>query len=68
VFAGGFAAIVLRLSLSSGSTDLAFVEWVTAFSFLASALIVLFISRGKHPGWIGLLGVAILLFAAQAWQ
>jgi hypothetical protein len=69
VFGWGFAAILLRLSLpSSPGSHLAFVEGAAAFSFVAAALVALFVSRGKHPGWVGLLGVAILIFAALARQ
>ena len=63
VLGGGFGAILLRLSVpSSPSTHLAFVESATALSFFASSLIVLFVSRGKHPGWVVFLAIAILIW------
>ena len=62
----GFAAILLRLARPDApGAQLAFVERATALSFLASATIVLLISRGKHPGWVGLLGVAILIWMGR---
>jgi hypothetical protein len=60
-FGLGLAAILLRLAWpSSESTDLAFGKTAIALSCLAASLIALIISRGKHPGWIALFGVAIL--------
>ncbi len=35
---------------------------VIAIAMLACSLLVLIATRGKHPGWIGLLGVAVLVF------
>jgi hypothetical protein len=60
-FGLGLAAILLRLAWpSSVSTDLAFIKTAIALSCLAASLIALVISKGKHPGWVALLGVAIL--------
>src|SRR5437868_8348014 len=57
----GFGAILLRLSWpSSSGTDVAFVETATALSCLATSLVALVISRGKHPAWLALLAVAVL--------
>jgi hypothetical protein len=62
VLGWGFGAILLRLSLpSSLSTHLAFVESATALSVFASSLIVLFVSRGKHPGWVIFLANIIIV-------
>jgi hypothetical protein len=63
VLAWGFGAILLRLALPAApGTYLAFVESAAALSFFAAGLITLFISGGKHPGWVGLLGTAILVW------
>ncbi len=57
----GFAAILLRLSwASSPGPDVGFIETATALSCLATSLLALIISRGKHPAWLALLGVAVL--------
>ena len=61
VFAWGFGAILLRLSFSSSQyTVQAFVESAILFSMLTASLIVLIGTKGKHPGWLVLLVIAIL--------
>jgi hypothetical protein len=57
----GFCAILLWLALpASAGIDLAFVKHALTLSFAACSLIVLVISRGKHPGWVAFLGVTLL--------
>jgi hypothetical protein len=57
----GLTAILLWLSLQpSPGTELAFVERALALSFAACWLVVLLISRGKHPGWVAFLALAVL--------
>jgi hypothetical protein len=57
----GFGAILLWLSLpTSPRTDLIFVAKAMALSSWACTLIVLFCSKGKHPGWLAFLAIAIL--------
>lgn len=61
VFCWCIGAILLRLSLpASPDSQLAFVQSATTLSLFASVLIVVVISRGKHPGWVVLLAIAIL--------
>ena len=63
VLAWGICIILWRLSFSS--SDLAtreFILNITLPSTLISSLVVLVGTNGKHPGWMGLLGVAILLW------
>jgi len=63
VFGWGLGAIMLRLSFpSSGHTIQEFVVNTALFSMLTASLIVLVGTKGKHPGWLGLLGVAIFLW------
>ncbi len=63
VFGWGFAAILLRLSFPSSEYAFqVFVEKTVLFSMLAASLIVLVGTKGKHPGWLGLLGVAVFLW------
>lgn len=63
ILAWGLCIILWRLSFSS--SDLAtreFILNITLLSTLISSLLVLVGTNGKHPGWMGLLGVAILLW------
>ena len=63
VLGWAFGAILLRLSSpSSPGTDLAFVERAAALSFGACSLVVLFCTRGQHPGWVAFLAIAILIW------
>jgi hypothetical protein len=59
----GFGAILLRLAWpASPDTHLAFVQGAAALSMGACSLVVLVISRGKHPGWVGFLAIAVLIW------
>ncbi len=63
IFGWGFGAILLRLSFPS--SQYAFqttVEAAILFSMLAASLIVLIGTKGRHPGWFVLLGIAIFLW------
>ena len=62
VFGWGFGAILLRLSYSTSQyTVQAFVESTILFSMLSASLIVLIGTKGRHPGWLVLLVIAISL-------
>ncbi len=39
-----------------------FVLLTIAATMLLGAFLVLFATKGRHPGWVGLLGVAVLTF------
>jgi hypothetical protein len=59
----GLAANLLRLAVSSSpSSESAFIESATALTVLVASLIVLVVSRGKHPAWAALLGIAVLVW------
>ena len=45
-----------------------FVARAIAVAMLASATIVFVSTKAKHPGWVGLLGVAILVFVGAVEQ
>lgn len=63
VFGWGFGALLLRLSFPLSEYTLqTFIENAALFSMLAASLLVLVGTKGRHPGWLGLLGVAILLW------
>src|SRR5262245_57909120 len=66
IFALGFAAMLLRRSLlSAPGSEVTFFMQATALSIGAAGLLVLFVSRGKHPGWIGLVAVALLTWLGE---
>jgi len=63
VFAWGFGAILLRLSYPSSQYIVqAFVVNAIMLSMLTASLIVLVGTKGKHPGWLVLLVIAIFLW------
>jgi hypothetical protein len=63
VLAAGLSAILLRLSLPlSTSIPLEFIERAMVLSFFASTLILVLLTKGKHPGWIVLLSITIFIY------
>lgn len=55
------AVILFWLALpSSTQVAQAFIAKAIIVSMLAGSILVLVGTKGKHPGWVGLLGVAIL--------
>jgi hypothetical protein len=61
VFGWAFGVVLLRLaSPYNESSFQAFVEQTIVLAFLGGSLLVLIGTKGRHPGWIGLLGVAAL--------
>jgi hypothetical protein len=62
VFGVGMAAMLLRLASSPRTAEHDFIAQVIAVSMLGGSLLVLVGTRGRHPGWIGLLGVAALVW------
>lgn len=63
VFGWGIAAVLLRLSLHTSATDLvAFIQNAGAVSMLGGAILVFVGTRARHPGWLGLLAVAVLVW------
>ncbi len=65
VFGWAFAAVMLRLAFPTDNGSFqTFVKHTIIASMLASALLVLFGTRGRHPGWLGLAAVAVLIWLA----
>jgi hypothetical protein len=63
----GFALAGILFSLAAGSDSLrAAVLNSIVFAFAGGALLVLIGTRGRHPGWIGLLVVAGLTYIGAA--
>ena len=67
IFGWALASILLRLAFATvDSSFRSFVLKAIIFAMLASALLVLYGTKGKHPGWIGLAGVAALIWFSSA--
>lgn len=61
VFGCAIGAILLRLAFPFSENVLQiFVENTIAISMLVSSLLVLVGTKGMHPGWLALLGGAVL--------
>jgi len=66
LFGVACAAMLFRNAApSTNDATQAFVEQAIAMAAAASALLVLVATRGRHPGWIGLLVVAVLVWLAS---
>lgn len=60
------AAVLWRMAdPEQGRSLLDFVEYTVMGACLASSLVVLVGTRGRHPGWLGLLGAAWLVWLAR---
>ncbi|HTF98328.1 MAG TPA: hypothetical protein VL995_19470 [Cellvibrio sp.] len=60
IFGFGFGVVLIRLSQSTGYGNLElFIGKVIIYSMLASSLLVLWATNGKHPGWVGLAAIAL---------
>jgi hypothetical protein len=67
VFGWVIAAILLWLSLHArDANSMGFIEQAIAISMLFGALLVFVGTKAKHPGWVGLLGVAVLVWLGPA--
>jgi branched-subunit amino acid ABC-type transport system permease component len=63
VLGWGLAVALAWLAIYPPPTDgLRFFARTIAITMLAGALLVLIGTKGKHPGWVGLLVVAVLSF------
>ena len=69
VFGWGIAAILLSLSFQAlPGREAAFIERSIVISMLCGAMLVFVGTRAKHPGWVGLLGVAALTWLGTLTQ
>jgi hypothetical protein len=64
-FGFGFAAILLILANREFAPDPA-TAWTLIVSFAVGSFLVLVATRGRHPGWIGLLMVSVLTYLGGA--
>lgn len=65
VFGLGFSAILFGAATGQVVLD-EITSRAMVFSFLSGAALVLFATQGKHPGWAGLLAVALLVYLGSA--
>jgi ABC-type Mn2+/Zn2+ transport system permease subunit len=64
-FGIGFAAILLFLANSDTVPEPA-IAWALILSFAVGSALVMVATRGRHPGWIGLLIVSVLTYLGSA--
>jgi hypothetical protein len=60
----GMGAILLWLALPSSNAN-PFIAHAVVTSMLVGAAFVAIGTRGRHPGWVGLLGVAALVWLGR---
>ncbi len=64
-FGFGFAYLMLSIAQGDTAPDPVIVK-AMLFACLAGSMLVLVGTRGRHPGWIGLLAVAALVYLGSA--
>lgn len=66
VFGWGMAAILIRQAqpVARGLGDGA-IEQAIMVSMLLGSVLVLIATKARHPGWVGLLGVALLVWLGR---
>ncbi|MES2821601.1 MAG: hypothetical protein V4812_21715 [Pseudomonadota bacterium] len=63
VFGWALGAVLLRFAFPSDEQSIQiFTENAIVCASLAGSLLVLIGTKGRHPGWIGLLGIAVLIW------
>jgi hypothetical protein len=66
IFGWAIGGVLLKLSYTELdiNENSYFIVHLIAYAMLASSVFVLIATKGKHPGWLGLLAVAILCWLA----
>lgn len=65
VFGWGFAGVLFQLAVSPNDASLrSLMVAALCLAYAGSGLLVLVGTRGRHPGWIALLLVAVLAWVA----
>ena len=62
----GLAALLILIAVAPDPSSYALHVRIIAIATLAGSLLVLYATRGRHPGWIGLLVAAVLAWLAQS--
>lgn len=66
VFGWCISAVLLWLSLPSSSPSSAlFIEHAVVIAMLAGSALVFFGTKARHPGWVGLLAVAVFVWLGR---
>ena len=60
LFGFGFAAILFLLSVPE--YDLKIAQYIIIIAMFLSSLLVCYSTKAKHPGWIGLLMISLLVW------
>jgi len=60
----GVAMGIILLDFSMSSTFPLFVIYTIAMSMFLAGALVCYATKAKHPGWLGLMGVALLCWLA----
>ena len=67
LFGWAFAGVLLRLAFAPHNYSLnELVVSAIVFAYLGGSLLVLIGTKGRHPGWIALLVVAVLTWAGAS--
>jgi len=65
IFGWAFGVVLLLLSSpTNGQSAQTLVVNAAVFAFAAGSLLVLIATKGRHPGWVAMLGVAALAWLA----
>jgi hypothetical protein len=62
----GLAALLMLIAVAPDPSSYALQVRTIAVATLAGSLLVLYATRGRHPGWIGLLVAAVLAWVGQS--
>ncbi len=62
----GLAALLILIAVAPDPSSYALHVRIIAIATLAGSLLVLYATRGRHPGWIGLLVAAVLAWLGQS--
>ncbi len=65
VFGWGLGAILLWIDRSGSAAAMRPVLDLTAVAMMAGSALVLIGTKGRHPGWLGLLAVALLTWFSR---
>ena len=64
IFGWAVGGILIKLATIDSAVSIVIADYIS-IAMLASGLLVLIATKGKHPGWIGLCTVAILCHFAR---
>jgi drug/metabolite transporter (DMT)-like permease len=66
VFGWCIAAVLLWLSLHSSSpSSTQFIEYAVVIAMVAGSTLVFVGTKARHPGWVGLLAVAVFVWLGR---